>query len=303
VPEVCVAYMVASTAVCDLLRDGPRPARVVAALPSAVYLEVAGVAGSASRWVALLARDAVRVPIGLVTALPCRAEPFAGILPGAVAVIGDGELRLPAASGPASGPAGGPASGPVGYRPLRYWDPGVPRLGGALATAPVARRAETLALLATGLPPDDVRAWADLAVPLETALAPVRPDRAQVTAAVEALVGLGPGLTPAGDDVVAGALVTLAAAVDEPRREVLVDAVGGLLPRTTTVSAALLREACRGRAVPQVSAVLRAVAGSGDLDVALARLARVGHTSGPALALGVRAALRARAARPLRRCA
>ena len=301
-PEVCVAYMVASTAVCDLLRDDPRPARVVAALPSAVYLEVAGVAGSASRWVALLARDAVRVPSGLVTALPCRAEPFAGILPGAVAVIGDGELRLPAPPGPASGPASGPA-GAVGYRPLRYWDPGVPRLGGALATAPVARRAETLALLATGLPPDDVRAWADLAVPLETALAPVRPDRAQVTAAVEALVGLGPGLTPAGDDVVAGALVTLAAAVDEPRREVLVDAVDGLLPRTTTVSAALLREACRGRAVPQVSSVLRALAGSGDLDVALARLARVGHTSGPAMALGVRAVLRARAARPLRRCA
>jgi len=49
--------------------------------------------------------------------------------------------------------------------------------------------------------------------------------------------------------------------------------------------------------------VLRALAGSGDLDAALARLAAVGHTSGAALALGVRAAVRARAGHSLGRCA
>lgn len=300
-----MAYVVASTAVCDLLRDAPRPARVVAALPAAVYLEVPGragpvgrprgpvgsAAGCAPRWVALLARDAVRVPVGLVTAVPRARRPFAAVTPGAHATIGDGSLELE-------------ISGVLHvYRPLRYWDPAVPRLGAALATVPVARRAEALALLATGLPPDDVRAWADRAVPLEAALAPAAPDAGRVAAAVAALVGLGPGLTPAGDDVVAGALVTLAAAADEPRRRVLADAVLAVLPRTTPVSAALLDQACRGRTVPQVADVLRALAGSGDLDAALARLARVGHTSGPALALGMRAALRARAARPLGRCA
>jgi hypothetical protein len=302
--EVCVAFVVASTAVGELVRARPRPARVAATGPAAVYLEVLGRAGSLSAgassagaspgWVALLARDAVRVPIGLVTTVPRDGDPFAGIRAGAAASIGGGVLRVATTSA---------GDGDLVYRPVRYWDPAAPRLCGALATLAVHRRAGALALLTRGLPGGDQREWPERAALLEEALTASVPPADRVAEAVRALAGLGPGLTPAGDDVLAGALVTLAAAADEPRRQALAGAVRDVLPRTAPVSAALLGQACHGRTIPELSRVLRALAGSGDLGAALGALGRVGHTSGAALALGVRAALVARAGRVLRTCA
>jgi hypothetical protein len=333
-----MAFVVASAAVYDLLRGGPRTARVVAVLPAAVYLRVDPTDSerpghdrpdSGERdagWLALLARDAVRVPFGLVTAVPRERRPFAGVTPSTPVTVGGGEVRL--------GPAETSGAGAVGYRVIRYWDPGVPRLCGALNGPAVLRRAEAVTRLVRaigaasdptgaavpgaesdpGVEPDPPARAEDAeysAAPvgaLESALAHPDPDPVQVRAAVDGLLGLGPGLTPAGDDVLAGALCALAAAADEPRRRALTDATVGALPRTVPISAALLRQACRGRTVPQVADLLRAVAGSGDLEGVPGRLAAVGHTSGAALALGVRTALRARAAapstaRPLGRCA
>ncbi|HEY6793910.1 MAG TPA: DUF2877 domain-containing protein [Kineosporiaceae bacterium] len=293
-----MAFVVASTAVSDLVRGAPRTARVVAVLPAAVYLEVPATPGP--RWLALLARDAVRVPIGLVTALPRARRPFHDLGVGDLASIGAGELCLHARRTAGRHDAG--------YRPLRYWDPTAPALCGALAGPSPTRRGEALAQLIAVLPDADAAGWAERALDLEAALAPPVPASDRVAATVGELVGLGPGLTPAGDDVLAGVLVTLAAAADEPRRAALAHAVTAALPRTAPISAALLAQACRGRTVPEVAALLRAIAGSGDLDAALTGLALVGHTSGAALALGVRAALRARArdlrpGRPLRSCA
>jgi Protein of unknown function (DUF2877) len=290
---VGVAFVVASSAVGELVRGAPRAARVVAVLPAAVYLEVPGRAGP--DWVALLARDAVRVPIGLVTAVPRARRPFDDVRVGDAASVGAGELRLPARRAAGRDDAG--------YRPLRYWDPTAPTLGGALAGPAAARRGEAVTQLTAALPGGDAAGWAERARALESALAPWVPVPDRLAAAVGALAGLGPGLTPAGDDVLAGALVTLAAAADEPRRAALARAVEGALGRTVPISAALLAQACRGRSVPEVAALLRAVAGSGDLDAALAALALVGHTSGAALALGVRTVLRARTRRHLVGCA
>ena len=76
---------------------------------------------------------------------------------------------------------------------------------------------------------------------------------ATVADAVRRLVGLGPGLTPAGDDVVAGALVALAAGGDLERAGVVLDAVRSCRHRTTALSAALLDHAAGGRAVPQLA--------------------------------------------------
>jgi hypothetical protein len=274
-----VGFVVASAALHDLLRASPRAARVVAVLPAAVYVEAGG-----DRMVALLTRDAVRVPIGMVTAATRDTAPFAGVRVGDVASIGDGELALP--------PGRGAVVRSV-YRPLRYWDPRVPRLRARLATAEARHRADALTALAAGLPAEVVDRWTAAARPLEAALAAPSPASDAARAVVEALVGLGPGLTPAGDDVLAGALAALAGAGDSLRFGVLSAEVGRVLSRTTPVSAALLGEACRGRAVPELIGLLRALAGGGDLDVALGRLAQVGHTSGAALALGVRSALRA----------
>ena len=305
-----MGFVVASSVTCGLLRGDPRPARVVAVLDAAVYLEVpfrprdgatgdSGSGGSRSgepavAWVALLARDAVRVPIGLVTALPSQRRPFAAVTAGDEAVIGGGELALPGRRADGGGAV---------HRPLRYWDPTVPRFGAALATASAARRAEALAQPAAVLPHVETDPWGALVEALEAALGAPIPDPRRLAEAVGALAGLGPGLTPAGDDVLAGALVTLAASGDGARRAALARAVEGVAGRTTPLSAALLAQAAAGRAVPQVGDVLRAVAGSGDLDAVIARLGRVGHTSGAALALGMRAALRATTGRALRRCA
>ena len=103
------------------------------------------------------------------------------------------------------------------------------------------------------------------------------------------LLGLGPGLTPAGDDVLAGLLVGLA-----PRpglRDALAAAVVRQAPaRTTWLSAQLLRLAADGMAAPAAVAVADALAGHGPdtaLPGALAALLAVGHTSGPALAQGL----------------
>lgn len=102
----------------------------------------------------------------------------------------------------------------------------------------------------------------------------------------EGLLGRGPGLTPSGDDVLAGYLVGAAAygvAADDVCRLVASQAAA----RTTTLSAALLRHAAAGETIPQVSGLLDALAGRRPLDRALAELLAVGHTSGAALAAGV----------------
>ena len=68
----------------------------------------------------------------------------------------------------------------------------------------------------------------------------------------------------------------LSAAVLDPARE-----------RTTALSAQLLAYADRGAVALPVADVLRAVAGRGALVASAARLARVGHTSGSDLLIGI----------------
>lgn len=102
-------------------------------------------------------------------------------------------------------------------------------------------------------------------------------------------LGRGPGLTPAGDDLMAGLLVGLA---DRPElRDPLAAAVLRHAPsRTTWLSSELLRLAADGLAAPAVVHVADALAGHGsaaDLDRATAALLGVGHTSGAALARGL----------------
>jgi len=111
-------------------------------------------------------------------------------------------------------------------------------------------------------------------------------DRVEVD---ERLLGRGPGLTPSGDDVLAGYLVG-AAAYGLPADELAALVHSQAHRRTTTLSAALLRHAALGEAIPQVAGLLDALGGGRRLDRALAELLAVGHTSGAALAAGVLAA-------------
>jgi hypothetical protein len=103
----------------------------------------------------------------------------------------------------------------------------------------------------------------------------------------ETLIGRGPGLTPLGDDILSGALVTYAA-LGSPAFGPLAARVRRHTPgRTTFVSEALLHHAIRGECIPELHALLTA----GDPDPALDALLAVGDTSGTGLAQGALAAL------------
>jgi hypothetical protein len=106
--------------------------------------------------------------------------------------------------------------------------------------------------------------------------------------AVAQLLGRGPGLTPTGDDVLAGALVALCA-LGSPAASVLGDAVLTAAPEaTTTVSAALLTYAARGECIPQMADLVEAIGGSeGALPRTAGALLAVGHCSGAGLLHGV----------------
>ncbi len=106
------------------------------------------------------------------------------------------------------------------------------------------------------------------------------------------LVGRGRGLTPSGDDALAGALL-VAHALRTSRP--LVTAVRERLGTTTAVSAALLAAATDGFAArPVVTLVDAVVLGHVDATArALPEVVAIGHTSGRDLVTGVLVALRA----------
>lgn len=187
-------------------------------------------------------------------------------------------VRLPAGLVTARLPGSGPARvgdgvlvAPGGtWFPTRWWQP--PRLRGL--PRPVLGAADL-----AGLTPDDVdlSTWA---VPSPGAtydgLAPAR------------LLGAGPGLTPAGDDVLAGALVAAHATAD-PRLPRWARETRGALTatRTTAVSRAMLHHALDGYASPELARFVSAVCRGLDVEEARTGLLGVGHTSGAALMVGV----------------
>jgi Protein of unknown function (DUF2877) len=127
-------------------------------------------------------------------------------------------------------------------------------------------------------------------------------DLAGTIEAAERIVGLGPGLTPSGDDILAGLLVSLrllGGAVRPGGRAVwMADWLGAAVTadagtRTTALAATLLHCAASGGAGAEVAAVLRAVAGHEPAGPAVRRLLAAGHTSGADIASGVLAGCRA----------
>jgi hypothetical protein len=99
--------------------------------------------------------------------------------------------------------------------------------------------------------------------------------------AIEPLIGLGPGLTPAGDDLVGGALVALRAT----RRHACAARVAAWAMRrsrrTNRISRAHLACAAAGEGGAALHAFINAVlAGKRSLARELAALDAIGHTSG-----------------------
>lgn len=234
---------------------------------------------------ALCTPEATRLPctvgVAAMEGVPLR------LCVGEAAVVGEHRVEVPGAL----------------VRVTRWFDP-VPTLAEPTAAA-VERAGEALraaaAAVSRGPASPALRAGCD---ELHRSLSDG--DGVAAVAAAGGLLGLGPGSTPSGDDVLAGALVTLrllarrhdgARLAWERAGAALARWVVARAPsRTTIVSAALLRHAARGEPSAEVADVLRGVCGRGSLDGAVGRLLAVGHTSGADLAAGIGVGLSAAAA-------
>lgn len=264
----------ASLALRPLL-DGPRgPGRVLAVFPSAVYVEVR--TGREPRVVGLVAPDAVRLPNAVVVTAPDARAQFASLRAGADAAVGEGLVDL----------------GPVRVRARRWWDP-APALG-PVSRVQLEPSVAALQRLVERSPrrhglighhgPDDLAAACGAG------------DLACAVDAAERVVGLGPGLTPSGDDMLSGLLVALrvvgGALAGGAEAVWLAGWLGAAVTsyadaRTTTLAATLLHCAAQGRPSAEMAAVLRALAGREPLKPAATRLLATGHTSGADLAWGL----------------
>lgn len=151
---------------------------------------------------------------------------------------------------------------------------------GAREDAPLRSHAGAAAALA---------AWIAAAARAESAKSAERAERPgpgepvpPVPPGTAALLGLGPGLTPAGDDLLGGALAALHAA---GRADIAGTLAAWVLPLaqhgTSRISRAHLACAARGETGEAVHGMMGALlAGGADLEDPLARVAAVGHTSG-----------------------
>ena len=137
-----------------------------------------------------------------------------------------------------------------------------------------------------------------------------------VDQAVQGLIGLGPGLTPSGDDMLGGLMVALRTVLlpvsygEKPLREcpesssvLIIDELSRSIfrhsARTNRISAALLKQAALGiggAAQHQVLECLLELTPAMDLDNSVERLVNSGHTSGwdtlTGLLFGIALALR-----------
>ena len=244
----------ASTGVGQLLAGSPRTGTVFAAMEVAAYVTVRE-PDSSEQLIALLSPSAVRLPLGVCVTgrLPTK---------GTDVRIGDGLVAVPGHT----------------WRPVRWWDPR-PRIvpddllsyGRTLVDVVLAEQASSF-----GLPLPD-------AFTVTTALAD-----GDATMALD-VIGLGPGLTPAADDVVAGALAVLSLVghLDDSVR----DAISARArTHTTALSAALLVAAGKGQMIPQAARVLKVLAAGepyGRVSSTARELFSVGSTSGHDLCAGM----------------
>ena len=245
----------AATAWVRSVVAGPeRPVRVVHRGADAVYLDVGGVC------LGVLSARATAVPCGVRTTLPYLPE---GLRDESVAWVGDGRVTL----------------GGTDVVVARTVDAAAPPLDGSRVEA-----AEQRLTAAVG---DRVQHVRD-ELPRD-ALDGLAAGRADV---VPALLGRGSGLTPVGDDVLAGWLATVVASASGTA---VADEVARLAPGSTTLlSSTLLACARRGDVIPQFRAVLLDLGASreGDVGGSVDALLRVGHTSGAGMVLGTLLALR-----------
>ena len=289
-----VATRISDSLSARIARDGHRSARVHSVFRSAINLTTAGeLVTTAGELVTIAPDDAGGLPNGILFAgvADFRALGLRAGMPveidGATVRILDASLvirlvirladarpwsaRMPAADG-RRWPARSTAVHALAHRDAHGTDADAATVG--LLAMPVAR--ERLD---------------------EVSRAVVRADRRAAAAAARPLVGMGPGLTPSGDDALAGMEAALHA-LGHPAAGFLAVALDDVVERTTAVSATLLRHAARGEFAERIHRLLAALLGKDDaaLPGAVERAAAWGATSGMDGLVGVLAGLDAAAA-------
>lgn len=258
-PQAQLSPAWASTALGDTLLGDWRDATVFAASNVAAYISVPVEDGPA-QLIALLRPAAIRLPMGVCVA--AEELPVAGT----DVRVGHGMISVPDRT----------------WQAVRWWDPR-PHLpadallhgGGALIDIVLDEPVS-----AFGHPRSEA---------LSVAAALASGD----TGPALDVIGLGPGLTPAGDDIVAGALAVLALAgrLDDTVRDAI---HRHAQTNTAALSAALLLAAGRGQMIPQAARVLTSLAvdePAARLRSAADGLFAVGSTSGHDLCAGMAGAL------------
>ena len=271
----------AASAVFPLVAGPVQTGRVIGAMNQAVIIEVTSPDGP--KVLSLLAKSAAGVPNGIRLS---DVVEFDGVGMDIAVRVGSGLVRYEGTT----------------VRVVRRWDSrvrpivlddaGVRDVRAALRTAPVGFSAGRFVDFADALLTEAAHVW------------PTPWPGPRTRQAIRGLIGEGTGLTPAGDDLLAGVLVALHAS----GRADLAAAMGATVTapapareRTTVFSADLLRLAVQGHACIEMLAVLRALHASGTaatsaaaatttecaVSAATARLLSIGHTSGADLATGL----------------
>jgi hypothetical protein len=269
-----VSTGVASLAVRDVLRGPRRPAKVLASMPHAIYLECTDLVPE-PRVIAISTPDALRLPNAIITG-PWEAHASQDGWAGEDRVLACGlDIRI-----------------------MRWWDPSP--VFGPLSRARLDHGCSVLARFCAAS--EHAPGLADHDGPVQLAACCASGDLAGAVEAVERLVGLGPGLVPSGDSVVSGVLLALrllGGAISGGTRAVWLanwlsaSATCYAAQRTTTLAVSLLHCAASGQAAAEVSAVLLGMAGQEPLEPAASKLlaTRQGADLAWGLVAGCRAAL------------
>ncbi|MBT6442084.1 MAG: DUF2877 domain-containing protein [Alphaproteobacteria bacterium] len=112
---------------------------------------------------------------------------------------------------------------------------------------------------------------------------------------VTALIGLGPGLTPSGDDFLGGTMIALSILGEKEKLRCLENVVGEAGSATNDISRAHLKAAAQGIGAEPLHATIGAIISNQDqpLRDSLERLGAIGHCSGWDALTGVVITLRA----------